>query len=199
MFAEKGAKNAEKTKIAKRVVKKLYLRNNNNPMGYQTETVAIALGYFMMRFRTLFGEKKCLPEIDLEAELIEAQLPVQYRWVGSIQVMHFANVESAVSMIKQYEDWLQAYISRRAKKDGKGPTPAVLERKAINRSFYCTIASTYSDATKLSWAKAEYCLAKPGLKDYDFWAKVEAKFGNGVKFTREQDKPIQVQVDALGK
>jgi len=174
-----GAKSASKTKVAKSVVKNLNLKTSNNTGGYQTETVSVALGYFMLAFRPLLRD--WLPSIDKEAE-DGTQLEVRYRWVGSIAVYPFGlnagTLENDAKFIRDYEAWLDAYIRRRRKDPTAEVPPQAIMRKTTQRTFYMTIASVIHIDTKLSWAKGAFSFAEPGEPaNMEAWQAISRKVG----------------------
>jgi hypothetical protein len=174
-----GAKSASKTKVAKSIVKNLNLKTSNNTGGYQTETVAVALGYFMSAFRPLL--KEWLPSIDKEAEE-GISLDLRYRWVGSIAVYPFGltagTIDNDVKFIRDYEAWLDAYIRRRRKDPTAEIPPQALVRKATQRTFYMTIASVIHIDTKMKWAKSEFSFAEQGEPaTLEPWVAISKKIG----------------------
>jgi Holliday junction resolvasome RuvABC endonuclease subunit len=174
-----GAKSASKTKVAKSVVKNLNLKTSNNTGGYQTETVAVALGYFMLAFRPLL--KDFLPSIDKEAEEGTA-LDQRYRWVGSIAVYPFGltamTIDNDVKFIKDYEAWLDSYIKRRRKDPTAEVPPQALMRKTTQRTFYMTIASVIHIDTKMNWTKGAFAFAEPGeAAVMEPWIAISKKIG----------------------
>jgi Holliday junction resolvasome RuvABC endonuclease subunit len=174
-----GAKSAAKTKVAKSVVKNLNLKTSNNTGGYQTETVAVALGYFMLAFRPILRD--FLPSIDKEAEE-GTSLDIRYRWVGSIAVYPFGltaqSLDNDVKFIKDYEAWLDNYIRRRRKDPTADIPPAALVRKATQRTFYMTIASVIHLETKLRWVRGEFAFAEQGeAATMEPWAAISRKIG----------------------
>jgi len=184
-----GAKSSERTKRAKVIVKGLNLKTTNNQVGYQTETVAIALGYFMQTFRVEMGAKGLLPSIDKDAEMTTT-LPVRWRWLGSIVCFPFGlvpeSLESDAKFILDYESWINEYIKRRRKDPLAQEPAAAAARRAVNRTFYCTLASIYAKEIKLKWASGIFEFAMPGAsKDLDAWKAISKK----VDFVcyREQD------------
>jgi len=174
-----GAKSASKTKVAKNVVKSLNLKTSNNTGGYQTETVAVALGFFLQAFRPLLTE--FLPAIDMDAET-GTKLNIHYRWVGSIAVYPFglneASLNNDVAFIKDYEAWLDAYIRRRRKDPTAEIPPQVAVRKATQRSYYMTIASVIHIDTKMKWSAGEFAFAEAGeAMAVEPWIRISNQIG----------------------
>lgn len=173
-----GAKSSERTKRAKVVVKGLNLKNTNNQVGYQTETVAIALGYFMQAFRVEMGLKELIPSIDKDAEKT-TRLPPRWRWLGSIVCFPFGltveSLESDCEFIVMYEEWINDYIKRRRKDPLAQEPAAAAARRSVNRTFYCTLAGIFSKETKLAWATNKFEFANPGEKSIEAWKAISKK------------------------
>jgi len=162
------------------VMKQLNIKSKLNLSGYQPEAIAGALSPFMQIVRQYLGMNRMIPEIDLEAEN-SIDLTHPYRWVGSlISVPIIGDVDQDAEWITNYDKFVQDYISRRSRGVQLSSQQASknTERLRINRSFYATVMSIYSDDVKAAWSKGIWQVASPGSKKSEaYYLGVSKKVG----------------------